>query len=117
MDASNDPLGTGASTEAPVPVDTATSVRQKRKPMKLRSSVWSDFDRFKNEQGETRARCKYCHKDYSGEGANDISKLDVRAGQTSSTTANSVMLCFCSAFTLFFCLSSLLATATVCYSF
>ncbi|KAK1360954.1 hypothetical protein POM88_045428 [Heracleum sosnowskyi] len=75
MDESNDPLGTGASTEAPVPVDTATSVRQKRKPMKLRSSVWSHFDRFKNEQGETRARCKYSHKDYSGEGANGTSGL------------------------------------------
>ncbi|KAK1361966.1 hypothetical protein POM88_046440 [Heracleum sosnowskyi] len=77
MDESNDPLGvrTGARTEALVPVDTATSVRQKRKPMKLKSSVWSHFDRFKNEQGETRARCKYCHKDYSGEGANGTSGL------------------------------------------
>ncbi|KAK1367130.1 hypothetical protein POM88_042691 [Heracleum sosnowskyi] len=99
MDESNDPLGTCASTEAPVPVDTATSVRQKRKPMKLRSSVWSHFDRFKNEQGETRARCKYCHKDYSGEGANGTSGLTahLRTCKIDCVMCISVLLTCCRA--------------------
>ncbi|KAK1358795.1 hypothetical protein POM88_043269 [Heracleum sosnowskyi] len=70
-----DPLGTGASTEPHVPVDTATSVLQKCKPVKLRSNVWPHFDRFKNEFGDKRAWCKYCHKDYTREGANGTSGL------------------------------------------
>ena len=42
--------------------DKATEESSKRKPMAPRSDVWASFSKVKLDNGEERAKCKWCEK-------------------------------------------------------
>lgn len=48
---------------------------KKRKAMKPRSNVWQHFEKFKNDEGETRGRCHYCNKDYTAQSSSGTNGL------------------------------------------
>ncbi|KAJ0035879.1 hypothetical protein Pint_25843 [Pistacia integerrima] len=47
----------------PTPNQENTSSAKKRK---LKSKVWEDFTKYKKDDGEERAECKHCNKDFVG---------------------------------------------------
>jgi len=61
---------TAPSTAATAPLDGVLAPDQeshavvqkakKRKAIAPRSAAWQQFDRFENEDGETKGRCKFC---------------------------------------------------------
>ncbi|XP_077223462.1 zinc finger BED domain-containing protein RICESLEEPER 2-like [Tasmannia lanceolata] len=63
--------GGGASTpyvsdQSSNPRDSSEMIAtsRKRKNMKARSDVWEHYTKFVNEEGEQKARCRYCEKEF-----------------------------------------------------
>ena len=54
-----------ASTEPAIQTTSrASSSTGKRKSIKSQAEVWNHFTKFVNEQGEHKARCNYCDKEF-----------------------------------------------------
>ncbi|KAG5584429.1 hypothetical protein H5410_044863 [Solanum commersonii] len=59
---SNDSIpNTSSPNEVEVDVDTSN----KRKNMEPRATCWKHFDKFTDESGAKKAKCKYCKKPYA----------------------------------------------------
>ncbi|KAJ4845194.1 hypothetical protein Tsubulata_050710 [Turnera subulata] len=63
--------GIGSNTPSPTSnarvgaASTTTTAKGKRKPMQPRSEVWAHFTKFLTENGEERARCLHCEREFS----------------------------------------------------
>ncbi|KAJ4837029.1 hypothetical protein Tsubulata_043012 [Turnera subulata] len=54
------------SSDAGVAVaSTTTTAKGKRKPMQPRSEVWAHFSKFVTENGEEKARCLHCEREFA----------------------------------------------------
>jgi len=60
--ASNESIpNTSSPNEVEVDVDTS----KKRKVMEPKATCWKHFDKFTDESGASKAKCKYCAKPYA----------------------------------------------------
>ncbi|KAG5578599.1 hypothetical protein H5410_058733, partial [Solanum commersonii] len=50
------------NTSSPNEVEVVVDTSKKRKAMEPRANCWKHFDKFTDESGASKAKCKYCAK-------------------------------------------------------
>ncbi|KAH0729524.1 hypothetical protein KY290_000648 [Solanum tuberosum] len=53
------------NTSSPNEVEVGVDTSKKRKVMEPRATCWKHFDKFTDESGASKAKCKYCEKPYA----------------------------------------------------
>ncbi|KAG5624302.1 hypothetical protein H5410_009520 [Solanum commersonii] len=70
---SNDSIpNTSSPNEVEVDVDTSNKIKN----MEPRATCWKHFDKFTNESGAKKAKCKYCEKPYRPTSTNGTSAMN-----------------------------------------
>ncbi|WCJ43658.1 hypothetical protein M5689_024384 [Euphorbia peplus] len=51
-------------SKPPLPKEIEASLKPKKKSMKAGSKAWGHFTKFEDDEGEKKAKCNYCGKEF-----------------------------------------------------
>jgi len=68
-------------TVVDTPENEISKQKRKRRPIRLRSEAWKEFTKFKDQEGNEKARCNFCEKEFFAD-SNRNGTINLRAHMT-----------------------------------